>query len=989
MGLQITTYPILLLLFSLISISVGIAVFFKANRRLKLNLVLLLVAIATWQIATAFEAMVVPLDSKILWSKISWIGTATVPLLMFIFLHKYLDIAQWLNNQKIKILWSISFIILILAFTNEWHHLIWKDIYQIQKRAIVIARYEYGLAFWLYVVYAYVLLTASTVLLVKAIRSYSDFYRHQTLLLIMAIPFPWLGNILYFTNSEVLMYRDLTPLGFGITGILLAINLYRYHFLDMVPIARDRLVENMDDGLMVVNMENKLIDINKSAMNILDIDKSFLGNDIDSVLNKYPELREIFDYNEPANFEIELGKNRKKYYGVKLNFLSENSNVRSGRIITFRDVTNIKIADKKLRENEERFRTIFNNAGDPIVILDSKTGRITDANDMVLDIFGYDHKEEVQGLTIEEISLSEDLQLSEDEDGELESLNRIKKAREGAPQLFEWWAVDENMEKFWLEISFQKVDLLGSERILGILRDITKRKTAEKELKEKEARYRAIFENTGNATCIIEEDTTLSFINKKFEELSGYPKEEIEGKMSWTVFVYEKDLEKMKKYHKARRQDPSSAPSQYEFRFMPKSGNLKDVLLIVDMIPGSSKSVASLLDVTEKRKLEEQLQQTQKLDSVGNLAAGIAHDFNNILTVIQGNTQIAEMKIGNQESPLNSLANINKAAERAGKLTEQLLLFSRKQSIDLQPINLNQIVNNLLKMLNRLINEDISIVTDLAPELNMIKGDRNNIEQVIMNLVLNARDAMPDGGKIYIRTANLNLSAKDAIKYNYPAGKYTELIIEDTGMGIEEDLLDQIFDPFFTTKSMADGAGMGLSVAYGIIKKHEGYIDVASQVDKGTRFKIILPCIEKAAKTEKRQKSKKGKNLKGNNEWILYIEDEPEVVKIGKTLLTNSGYQVDAVMNAKDALQKFRKDQDKYDLILSDVVLPDMNGMDLVDNILNIKDDLAVILCSGYTDERSKRNLIRKKNIPFIQKPFNMKELLRNIKEVLRENSAN
>lgn len=813
------------------------------------SLIILLIAITIWQVTAAFEALAIQVETKILWSKIAWLCTAIVPLLLLIFLNQYLEFITLKNKKWFRYLWIMPIFTIVVVFTNQWHHLFYSNVDILQKHSVVVARYDHGIFFWIYVCYAYLLLTICTAILINAVIKYSHHYKQQTLLLMMTIPFPWIGNILYLANAEAFMYRDLTPLGFGITGLLLAINLYKYNFLDLAPVARDTLVDNMDDGVVLIDRDNKLLDINPRARNILKIDDKSIGRSFYNLLDIYPELKQHLMDHEKKEFEFKIINGETRYYDVSINSISSQNNVEWGRLIVLRDISKIKETTAKIIESEKRFRTIF--------------------------------------------------------------------------------------------------------------------------------------ENTGNATCLLEKNRTISLVNKKFEELSGYKKEEIEGKLDWTIFVDENDLEKMKKYHVHRREDSDAVPTQYNFHFVDREGNVKDVLLTIDLVPGSSQSVASLLDVTDKRNLEEQLKQAQKLDSIGNLAAGIAHDFNNILTVIQGNTRLAEMKNRNGESPLKNLENIGEAAERAEKLIEKLLLFSRKQPLDFQSLNINQIIKNLYKMFERLINEDISISSELNPNLRHINGDRNNIEQVIMNIVLNARDAMPNGGQILIKTDNIKISEKEGMKQNCPAGEYIKIAIQDTGTGIEQEVLEQIFDPFFTTKNMADGTGMGLSVAYGIVKRHEGFIEVLSEAGKGTRFEIYLPSITQGKDSIKKTKTRKRKNLRGNNEYILFIEDEPEVVKITKNLLINSGYRVDAVMNAKDALQKFREDVNRYDLVLSDVVLPDMNGMEMVSKMFNMRDDIAVILCSGYTDEKSKRKMIIKKNIPFIQKPFNLEALLKNIKDAL------
>lgn len=509
------------------------------------------------------------------------------------------------------------------------------------------------------------------------------------------------------------------------------------------------------------------------------------------------------------------------------------------------------------------------------------------------------------------------------------------------------------------------------------------RQQTEKDLRESEIRYRTIFENTGVATVIIEADTTLSFVNRQFEKVSGYKKEELEGEKSWTEFVVEEDLDRMKEYHARRRGDPTSVPNQYEFRFKDREGKIKDILLTIAMIPGTKNSVASLLDITDQRQLEEQLQQAQKLEAVGQLTGGVAHDFNNLLTVIQGNAQILESKIEPSDPFLNYIAKIIKATKRAAGLTKQLLLFSRKEAMVFEPLDLNRLIDDLLKMLKRLIGEDITVRTDLAADLWTIEGDDGNIEQVIMNLAVNARDAMPNGGKLILKTENIDISEADAHQFAHvEPGKYVRLVIEDSGAGMNKETLDKIFDPFFTTKQAGKGTGLGLSVVYGIVKKHNGWINVYSELGHGTTVRIYFPARSISVE-EQAEEEIQWEKLQGNGERILLIEDDPDVREFGKDILLSNGYTVDIAADAAQALKQFKKRKGKYDLIISDVVLPDVNGVALVAQLQSIKSDVPVIMSSGYTEEKSKRAIIEERRYPFIQKPFDIEKMLTTVKQTL------
>jgi len=396
--------------------------------------------------------------------------------------------------------------------------------------------------------------------------------------------------------------------------------------------------------------------------------------------------------------------------------------------------------------------------------------------------------------------------------------------------------------------------------------------------------------------------------------------------------------------------------------------------------------IGFIIDISEQKQLQTQLLQAQKMEAIGNLAGGVAHDFNNLLTVIQGHAQLLMMDTPENDPRYFEFKEIVNATTKAANLTRQLLLFSRKQAMEFKPINLNETILNLLKLLKRLIGEDITVNTILENSLWNIEADEGNLEQVVMNLAINARDAMPTGGTLTIKTENLILSDKECSTVpNSRTGRFIRLSIEDSGLGIDAEIIGKIFEPFFTTKETGKGTGLGLSVVYGIIKKHEGWINVYSEVNEGTVFKMYFPVSNKPIQDEDLH-IVPNQSFRGNGEHILIVEDEEDVLEFISAVLFQNGYTAIKASNAAEAIRLFQKDKGQtIQLIISDVVLPDKNGIQLAEDILTIKADIQVILCSGYTEEKVQQSIIKNKNFRFLQKPYRVPILLSLIQETIRK----
>ncbi|MBX7170242.1 MAG: PAS domain S-box protein [Pyrinomonadaceae bacterium] len=386
------------------------------------------------------------------------------------------------------------------------------------------------------------------------------------------------------------------------------------------------------------------------------------------------------------------------------------------------------------------------------------------------------------------------------------------------------------------------------------------------------------------------------------------------------------------------------------------------------------------------RLSEEQLLQSQKLESVGRLAGGIAHDFNNMLTAINGYSDLTLNQIGKNDRFRHNIVEIKKAGERSAALTQQLLAFSRKQILKPEIVNINQIVSDISALLGRLIGEDISFIKILDFDVNPIEVDPGQLSQVIVNLAVNARDAMPKGGSLTIETKNVQYDEKTAKKiFGGKAGEYVFISVSDTGIGMTKEIKSRIFEPFFTTKGVGEGTGLGLATIYGFIKQSEGYITVDSKLGEGSTFKIYLPCVKENIVSDKKESAKV--KSKVGAETILLVEDEAIVRKLSKDILLSCGYQVVEASNGLEALELCEKENLQIDLLLTDIVMPQMNGYELWESLNSKIKNLKVLFTSGYTGDMIFRRGLKDEENNFLQKPFSIEALTRKIREILDEDA--
>ena len=486
-------------------------------------------------------------------------------------------------------------------------------------------------------------------------------------------------------------------------------------------------------------------------------------------------------------------------------------------------------------------------------------------------------------------------------------------------------------------------------------------------------------------------DQQVEFVSDYIETMLGYSAEEwLSTPALWKSIVHPADQERVTR-EVAEIFASGASSGRQEFRWVARNGREywgESHVAIISDPDGKPLGMRGVtIDISERKLLEEQFRQAQKMEAVGQLAGGIAHDFNNLLTAISGYSQLALRALGAEDPLRRYIEEVKKAGDRAAALTRQLLAFSRKQVLQPKVLDLNFIVLDLEKMLRRLIGENIELSTVLNPDLGSIKIDPGQMEQVIMNLVVNARDAMPEGGKLLIETENVYLSDNYTKQHiGVSPGPYVMLAISDTGMGMEEETQEHIFEPFFTTKELGKGTGLGLSTVYGIIKQSEGSIWVYSEVGEGTTFKIYLPRVDEGAQHYTKSLETDA-NLHGS-ETILLAEDEEIVRNLAREVLESYGYHVLEAANGGSALLICEQYKETIHLLLTDVIMPEMSGHTLVERLAGLRPQMKVLYMSGYTDSGMAQRGVMAEGAHFIQKPFSPRDLMRKIREVLNEPDA-
>jgi two-component system cell cycle sensor histidine kinase/response regulator CckA len=737
------------------------------------------------------------------------------------------------------------------------------------------------------------------------------------------------------------------------------------------------VLESMSEGLVVADVQGKFIIWNPAAGKLLGLGAANIsiqewsrhyGLYLPDNLTPFPsdQLPLARAIQGETSTAVMFVRNPEFAEGIFLEAhaspLKDKGGMLNGGVVAFRNVTESKRAEARLRE----YQRVVEGLEEMILVVD-RGYRYVIANRAFLHFRGMP-AEQVVGHFVDEVV------------GKDVFATQIKEMMDqcflGKAVQYEMTYSFPNLGKRDLSVSYFPIEGPGGvDRIACVLRDITERRVSEEALRKSEERFSKAFRNNPLAITIsTEADGRYLDVNDAFLNLLGYNRRDVIGHTATELRFWIEPLDCMEML---RRLKKGEQVAKHHTRYRTAKGEIREAEVWAESIEldGQSCVLGITSDVTEIRQLEAQFRQAQKMEAVGRLAAGIAHDFSNILSIIMGYSDLSLGLIA-PENPANRyLSETKKATKRAALLIQQLLAFSRKQVVFPKILDLNDIVHNANNMFLRLVGEDIEVEIRPTTPLGSVKADPGQIEQVLMNLVVNARDAMPTGGKIIIETAHAEMDEHYVSRHaGSRPGQYVLLVVSDTGCGMDENIKSQIFEPFFTTKAIGQGTGLGLSTVYGIVKQSEGYILVYSETGKGTTFKIYFPRVRE--KAEALVLSHEVAEPPRGSETVLVVEDDKALREITVKLLQDGGYQVVEARGADDALRIMAASEPDINLLLTDVIMPSKSGAELAKQAKEGHPDLRILFMSGYTGDLVGRQGVLTEEASFLEKPFTRRSLL-------------
>jgi len=939
-------------------------------------------AVALFALSYALEYQARTLEAKLLWSNLKFLGVAWVTPFFLAFAWGVAGRRYLITRRNLLLLSIIPAISVLLRWTDPYHGLMNIRVWLVPAGSFEVLTYQRGPFFWVFLAYSYLLLGWGTLILCHAFWASRRLRPFLIALIAAAVALPGVVSFIYVTAPNYLHYVDYTPLATAISGLFYAWGMFRIHLLNLVPLARQAVMEGIGDPVLVMDQQFRLVDFNTSARRLLELPPhNWQGRPIwDFVVLDSPDLRQLApDQAYQAEVDLEL-KGDSRVFDLNLSPLRTPRGRLAGRLMVMRDITERKRAERALRQSEERYRTFLERLPEAVAVYDME-GRVMYINPAFENTFGWSRRD-LLGRRPDFVP-----------PGEMACTSQaITNMMHGRPI--------RNLETKRLHKDGHILDIHldtapfydDAGRQVGnivLLRDVTDLKAAQDGLRRSQERNRAILEAAADPMVVYDMEGRVTYFNPAFTRVFGWTLSERLGRKLDDFVPEDCWLETRQMIDRVLRGESFSGIESVRYT---KSRQRIPVsisgAIFRDQDGRPVGSVINLRDISETKKLEAQLLQSQKLEALGTLAGGVAHEFNNILMVIRGYSQLLRGLPHLDQEAARYLHKIEAASERAADLTGTMLSFSRLESGEKVPVKLNQVVKEVGVLLQRTLPPSISLELELASDLPLVLGNPNQLEQVVLNLAVNARDAMPAGGRLSLSTRQrfLDLEFCQTNPWARP-GPYLEVEVSDSGLGMTAEVMDRIFEPFFTTKEPGAGTGLGLSVAYSVIKNHGGGIQAQSTPGQGSSFRFYLP-VDQEASRRPRQNAGPRPAPVGRGQRVLVVDDEELVRDIVGQFLELQGYQVETAAQGAQALQMYQEACGKgrsFHLVILDLAMPVMDGYQCLQRLARLDPKARVLVATGQPtmpDELEPyRPLVRGE----LRKPFDLNNLGREIARTLNE----
>jgi two-component system cell cycle sensor histidine kinase/response regulator CckA len=1020
----------LLIVAALIEAAVALYAWRQRMNAGAMQLVVLMAAAIIWTLAYGLELVSTSLAIKMLWIGIAYLGVAFLPVLYLCFIVAYTRRATWLLRWRDVPWYIIPIATIALNWTNGAHGLYYQQVTLVNEGPFALLSVTPGPWLWVFAVYCYTSILLGAVLFWRAVRGLAPLQRRGSIMVAVSTFAPWIANLLQLFGLHPFMPLDITPLAVACSGLAILWGMFRYRLFSLAPIAREHVVEMMSDAVIVVNTRSRIIDLNPAAQHLFAPDgNSLFGQRIEALLAPWPTLAQACREPIEQVLEVEYDRLPHQVFEVKISPLVGDEGRINGRLLIWRNITQSKRNQALLRDRLRFIQLIQHAANDfvrcevtqidkQIVAMLQKvaifTGversyiaLITPEGDRATIAYEWLHPaatysdERLQPVVlskfarwVEQLRRGEVVALQyadipETPEYEVlrQALHTLQLKTMAAIPLFVgatfigWIGFDTMSYAYELsEAAIEAFQLTGQ-----LIASAIHRQRTEMALRQREQYFRSLFDNMLEGVALHqliydERGRAINYeiidVNHQYERILNLHRDDVVHRLATDVYgtpepPYLAEYSAVVTTGRAAHFEVYFAPMQKHF-FISASplGPDQFATIFFDM-------TARKQEEAERERLQMQLMQAQRLESVGRLAGGVAHDFNNILTVISGSAELALAMIPPDSPVYSDVQTIQQSARRAANLVRQLLAFARRQPGHPQTVDANEVIEGMLPLVRRLIGEDIRFVWAPAPYPCSIFVDPHQFEQVVMNLIVNARDAMPDGGALTITTSVIEMAAGDGDPAVTP---FVCITVEDTGVGMDAEVMAHIFEPYFTTKAPGQGTGLGLATCLGIVQQYAGFIRVESEPGEGSRFEVFLPYASGlAAQMDEIQSDAQPE---GGLETILVVEDEPTVRQLAVRMLRDYGYTVFEASNGHEAQQVVTMLAGApVHLLLTDLVMPGMSGAELATWFQTRYPGASILFMSGYA--RQLPDGVENPTIAFLQKPFSRHTLLTQVRRLL------